>query len=136
MEIINKNAFAIAKYARQTEVIYYEYVGMVNQSLGMVTIRKVMAFAEKNKVRAIVSDLSKMKGTFTSVNDFFEKEYYPHMIKHGLLCTAIIVSNDIFTRFAALDLSKRVGNFELQIFGIFDDGEAWVLQKANQPIAY
>jgi hypothetical protein len=63
---------------------------------------------------------------------FFEKEYYPHMIKQGLSCTAIIVSNDIFTKYATNDLSKRVGNFELQIFETFDDGEAWVMQKITQ----
>jgi hypothetical protein len=132
MELINENSFATAKYARPLEVVYYEYVGVVNQPLGMVTIRKVMAFAEKNKVRAIVSDLSRMKGTFTGVNEFLEKEYYPHMIKNGLTSTAIILSNDIFTKYATNDLSKRVGNFELQIFETFDAGEAWIMQKVNQ----
>jgi hypothetical protein len=132
MEVINTNVFCSSKYERTSKIVYYHYVGLIHAGFGMETLRAVMLFAESNPVRGIVSDISTMKGTFTNVNEFFEKEYYPHMIKHGLLCSAIILSNDIFTKFAAQDLMKKVGHFQLQMFDNFADAEQWVLEKVQQ----
>lgn len=126
MEIINANSFATAKYDAQTQIVYYEFVGIISVPLGMETLRKVMMFAEHQPVRGIVSNLLKLHGTFTSITGFFEKEYYPHMIKRGLQCTAIIVSNDIFTKYAVTELKKKVGTFQLHVFQDVKNAEAWV----------
>jgi hypothetical protein len=56
------------------------------------------------------------------------------MIKHGLICSAIILPNDIFTKFAAQDLAKKVGHFQLQMFDNFRDAEAWVLNKVRDVV--
>jgi hypothetical protein len=131
MEIINENAFASAKYDTSTKVVYYHFVGQIRVPLGMETLKKVMAFAQARPIKGIVSNLSKLQGTFTGATEFFEKEYYPHMIKNGLCCTAIIVSNDIFTKYAVKELTKRVGNFHLHVFEDASEAERWVLQVAN-----
>jgi hypothetical protein len=126
MEIINGNSFATASYDAQTRMVYYEFVGVISVPLGMETLRKVMLFAEQRPVRGIVSNLLKLHGTFTNVTSFFEKEYYPHMIKNGLQCTAIVVPNDVFTKYAVAELTKKAGHFQLHVFQEYKTAEGWV----------
>lgn len=126
MEIINTNAFATAKFDATRRIVFYEFIGLIRVPLGLETLRKVMEFSTHTPVRGIVSDLSKLQGTFTGATEFFEKEYYPHMIKNGLLCTAIVVSNDIFTKYAVNELKKKVGHFQLHVYEDFKRAEQWV----------
>lgn len=133
MEIINANSFATAHYDVQTHIVYYEFVGIISVPLGMETLRKVMMFAEQKPVRGIVSNLLKLHGTFTSITSFFEKEYYPHMIKRGLRCTGIVVSNDIFTKYAVTELKKKVGTFQLHVFQDVEAAEEWVKETLKIP---
>jgi hypothetical protein len=129
MEMINTNVFCSAKYERNSKIVYYHYVGPMHTGFGMQTLQAVMRFAESNPVEGIVSDISTMKGTFVNINVFLEKEYYPHMIRHGLKCSAIVLSNDLFTKFGAQDLLKNVGDFQLRMFDNFADAERWVFEK-------
>jgi hypothetical protein len=131
MEIINGNSFATARYDAQTQLVYYEFVGVISVPMGMETLRKVMMFAEQKTVRGIVSNLLKLQGTFTNITSFFEKEYYPHMIKNGLQCTAIVVSNDVFTKYAVTELKKRVGTFQLHVFQDVKTAEEWVKETLH-----
>jgi hypothetical protein len=126
METINENAFATAYYQASEETVYYTFSGPIRLQLGLETLRSVMTFATQRRVKAILSDLSQTHGTFTGANEFFEKEYYPHMIKHGLRCTAIVVPNDVFTRFAANELKKKAGDFQLQIFDDKNAALHWI----------
>jgi hypothetical protein len=75
METVNSNLFCAARYNRSNAIVYYQYGGLIHEAMGLETLHKVMQFAASNKVRGIVSDISTMKGTFTAVNEFFEKEY-------------------------------------------------------------
>jgi hypothetical protein len=135
MEVINENPFATARYNPQTRIVYYEFTGVISVPFGMETLRKVMLFAEQLPVRGIVSNLLKLHGTFTSVTGFFEKEYYPHMIKHGLHCTAIVVPNDVFTKYAVNELTKKVGNFHLHVFQEYKTAEEWVKEMVTSATA-
>lgn len=135
METINTNAFATAKYDLSRRIVFYEFVGLIRVPLGLETLRKVMEFSNHTPVRGIVSDLSKLQGTFTGATEFFEKEYYPHMIKNGLLCTGIVVPNDIFTKYAANELKKKVGNFQLHVYENYKQAEQWVAETTTASLS-
>jgi hypothetical protein len=63
--------------------------------------------------------------------DFLENEYYPFMIHLGLMCGAFVVSNEFFTKFAAHQLVKRLGSFEMRIFNNVPEAQKWVESKIN-----
>jgi hypothetical protein len=58
--------------------------------------------------------------------DFLENEFYPKLIQNGLLTYAMVVSGDIFTKFAADQLTKKIGGkLEWQVFESLEAAEKW-----------
>jgi hypothetical protein len=93
-----------------------------------------MQYSGNHKVRAMLANLTQMQGTFTGALDFFEKEFYPTMIHHGLLSYAICVSNDVFTQYAATQLKRKAGNVEFHIYNNVEEAERWMNSKSLQHI--
>ncbi|MEM1408021.1 MAG: hypothetical protein AAGG59_14670 [Bacteroidota bacterium] len=135
MEIIKENSFAKAEYDAGSSVIYSSYSGAVNIEKALEVLEAQLVFASKNNVRAIHANLSKLTGTFTMINEWLEKNFFPPMIEKGMECHALIVSSDIFSQFAINDLVQRIGSFELQTFGDYMKGKDWILEKLGSVAA-
>ncbi len=131
MELIHENDFANANYDRSRFLVQTQYVGIAHVQPIVELLRKVMEHSGKEKVRAMRANLTRMQGTFTEAMEFFEKEFYPTMIKNGLLSYAIVVSNDAFTKYAATQLRKKAGNVDFHIYQNLEEADQWIASKAH-----
>lgn len=59
------------------------------------------------------------------------KEFFPVLIEQGCVAFAMILSNDIFTEFAANSLVKKLGIAEIQLFNSLKEGTEWVNERVN-----
>ncbi|QHT67252.1 hypothetical protein GXP67_11685 [Rhodocytophaga rosea] len=126
MILIHKNGFCKAQYDPSTKTVRTQYIGIANVESITDLLRKVLEFSAKQPIRHMIANLTLMQGTFTGALDFFEKEFYPTMIKNGLETYAMAVSSDVFTHFAATQLKKKVGGkLEWQAFPSVEKAEQW-----------
>ncbi|UZR99296.1 hypothetical protein [Chondrinema litorale] len=126
MELIYKNNYGKAEYDAGTKTLRTQYIGIAHKEHIIDLLRKVIDFAENGKIKHMIANLTLMNGTFTGALDFFESEFYPHMIGNGLETYAMAVSNDVFTKFAATQLNKRIGGkLDWHVFPSLTDAEVW-----------
>lgn len=131
MILIHKNGFSKAEFDPSIATLRTQYIGIANHEPIIDLLTKVMEFSKKEPIRHMIADLSLMQGTFTGAIDFFEKEFYPTMISHGLETYAMAVSSDVFTKFASTQLKKKVGNkLDWQAFANKQEAEAWTKSMA------
>ena len=133
MELIGKNKHAECYFEPETKIAHLKLSGVPNAELTKEITTKILAFAKKTQILGEVVDITEMTGTFTKVNDHLVNEYYPQMMAQGLLCEGVAVSNDVFTKFAADSLIKKMGNFTMQTFKSKDDAYKWVAQYLKTP---
>lgn len=132
MELIGKNKHLTCHFDSENKVLHLIFEGVVNTDLTKEVTIKIIEFTKKNKVLGEFVDLSKMTGTFTHLIDYLTKEYYPKMLAQGMQCEAVVVSKDVFTKFAADTLIKKMGNFVMQTFHNREQALLWVLENAKQ----
>ncbi|WP_165823900.1 hypothetical protein [Pseudochryseolinea flava] len=127
LELIYKNENGAAHYDAQRKLVKTQYKGIVKVEAITDLLRHVIAYAEKNEIRLMCANLTEMQGTFSGAMDFFENEFYPSMIKNGLRAYAAALSKDVFTKFAASQLQKKVGGkLDWQAFSSIEDAEQWI----------
>jgi hypothetical protein len=126
MEKIYENSFGKAFYEKENKIVHESYSGVVNPGLAMEVIQSVKAFSENNTVLGDIINLTDVRGTFTGINEYLSKEFFPILIKRGCVAFAMVLSNDIFTEFAANSLVKKLGAAEVQLFNNLNEGEKWV----------
>ncbi len=132
MEKIFENDSGIVYYDQETRIIFDEFFGRADIGNGLEIFVLEQNFAINNKISGICTDISRLSGVFLQLNEFFEKEFFPYMIKKGLICNAIVVSKDVFTKFATKDLLKRIKNFEIRTFDNREDAMRWVEEKVSE----
>jgi hypothetical protein len=126
MELIYENKYGKAEYDSTTKTVRTQYIGISMVEPIIDYLRKVIQFSQKYPIRHGVTNLTQMKGTFTGAMDFIENEFYPKMINNGLLTYAMVISNDIFTKFAAEELTKRIGGkLDWRVFSDLEEAEKW-----------
>ncbi|MGD1846011.1 MAG: hypothetical protein ACFB10_11515 [Salibacteraceae bacterium] len=135
MELIFENVHGGVRYDRKRQILQYKFVGMVRPELVKEVTGAGLKFAATNKVTGSTADLSELSGTFTALNDYLINEYFPPMIQKGLICHAIIVPHDIFTRFAANALLQRMGDFTMRTFDNDVDAIQWVYEMIGVPVS-
>lgn len=131
MKPVTKNDLAEANYDAEKKIIHYKFVGNVNVTLATEFLNNVLEFSKDNKIKGIHCDISKLKGTFTMMNDYLVNEYFPVLIKQGLQCNSMVVSSDIFTQFATNDLIQKMGNFIIRNFKDLDEAYTWVEENSK-----
>ena len=131
MELIVDNGYSRADYDADLKVIYTTSKGLVNVELGKAAMIEQQKYGLKHGLLGIIADFSELKGTFTSVNEWTEKEFFPPLLANGLKCTAMVVPQDIFAQFAVKDIVTKMGDFEIQIFNDLDKAWDWVKEKVK-----
>ena len=132
MELIIDNGYSRAEYYPDLKVIYTYSKGLVNVELGKEAMLAQQKHGLEHGLEGIVVDFSELKGTFTSVNEWTEKVFFPPLLDNGLKCTAMVVSPDVFAHFAIKDIVKKMGSFEIQIFKDLDSAWEWVKERIKQ----
>ena len=132
VELIYKNEFGSAVYDRANKMVRTQYSGMVKVDAITDLLLKVIEFSWKQKIHTMIANLTEMQGTFTGALDFFEKEFYPTMIKNGLHSYACALSKDAFTKYAATQLQKKVGgSLEWHAFQTVAEAERWMKEQSK-----
>lgn len=126
MELIGKNSHLTCHYDPQEKILHLVFNGRVNTDLTKEVTSRILEFANTNQVLGEYVDLSEMTGTFTQLIEYLTKEYYPTMMARGLKCEGVVVSKDVFTKFAADSLIKKMGNFVMQTFQSRDEALNWI----------
>lgn len=118
-------------YDEEKMILHDVYEGMVNAELSMEVFREQLRFAKDNKIIGGLTDITKLKGTFTNLNEYLEQEYLPFLIERGFVALAMVVSHDIFSQYAAKDLVQRMEGFELHIFENYNEAESWLEERVG-----
>lgn len=124
-EVILENDFGIAVYDRNNMIIEISFNGRVNVDSMKSIFIKSMSFMETNPTKGLVNDLSQMTGTFTNLNEWILSDMKP-TYDLGLRKSALVVSDDIFTEFAAQDLQNKAKLVEFKIFKQPNEAFEWV----------
>jgi hypothetical protein len=126
LDLIYKNEHGSAHYDRVKKLVRTQYKGIVKLESITDLLRNVIEFSRKEPIHFMLANLTEMQGTFTSAIDFFENEFYPAMIANGLQSYASALPKDVFTKFAASQLQKKVGGkLEWKAFSSLEDAEQW-----------
>jgi hypothetical protein len=131
MEKIYENDSGVVYYDRDKKILVDEFFGRADIGNGLEIFVFEQNFANNNTISGICTDIRKLSGVFLQLNEYFEKEFFPYMIQKGLICNAIVVSRDVFTKFATKDLLKRIKNFEIRTFDEREDAMRWVEEKVS-----
>jgi hypothetical protein len=130
MELIYENRYGKAEYDASTRTVRTQYVGVAIPDQIIDYLSKVVVFAEKKPIRHGITNLTQLKGTFTGALEYIENEFYPKMIKNGLVSYSMVVSNDVFTRFSADQLTQKIGGkLDWQVFSSLEAAEKWTTSK-------
>lgn len=132
MEKIFANSFGKAFYDKNTAIVHESYDGLVNPDLAVEVVQSVINFGKDNKIKGDIIDLSKVTGTFTGINEYLAKEFFPVLIEQGCVAFAMILGGDIFASFAAKSLTKKLGAAELQLFNNLKEGTDWVNEQVGK----
>ena len=126
MKLVYENSRGQAQYEASSKTLYTQYVGLAHADIIIDLLEKVLPFSEEHSINHMIANLANMQGTFTGAMDFFEKRFYPTMIKNGLRTYAMVVPPDVFTKFAADSLQKTVGGkLDWRMFPSFEAAQEW-----------
>ncbi|HAA10345.1 MAG TPA: hypothetical protein DCE41_01100 [Cytophagales bacterium] len=126
MILIAENRFGRAEYDPNLKHVFYTFTGRINVGLAKEVCKKVISFSKDHPVNASMADLSLATGTFTGLQEFLVSSYFPVMIERGLQGHGIVLSNDIFTQFAAKSLVQKMGEFTIHTFKSAQESKEWM----------
>jgi hypothetical protein len=133
MILIYENKFGKAEYDEPNKIVRTQYIGIANTEAIIDYLSKVITYSETHPIKHGVTNLSQLKGTFTGAMDFIEGQFYPKMIQNGLLTYAMVISNDVFTKFSADQLTKKIeGKLDWQIFSDINEAEEWTCKQIKK----
>jgi hypothetical protein len=126
MEIVYKNEGVQATYDKIQRLIVFNAAGVISSFIAVEALNHVIDLGARNKIRSLILDFSNMRGTFTVRSDYLEKVFFPQMISAGLKRSVFVLSNDVFTLFAAKRLQKVVKDVEIRIYNDLQQGTIWI----------
>jgi hypothetical protein len=133
--LVGTNKLVTSYYHEGHSIIISEWQGAFVNEPAKEIFEIIRGFTKTHVVKGIFNDCNKMKGTFTGLNDYFETEWQPDMMKYGFrawLCT----TRDAFTKFSVNDMIKRQGErpIKAKFFGDTEMDEAmeWLLETIKQ----
>lgn len=125
MEKISEHSSCSAVYDAEKQRINFKFAGYLNIEEAKKMYNIVLEFMKKNEVISFLNDLKEVKGTFTNLTKWLF-ENMASMIELGLKYDALVLSDDIFTIFAADDFIKKATHLEVQVFKSNSEAEQWL----------
>ena len=126
--IIYKDKISTIEYDHVSQNITYSERGIANKELLLSQLRSVMEFSKTQTISSVIADFRNMRGSFKSIFDFLNEIYYPTLKSRGLICNAIVVSDDIINNHLAnllLEDLKKQG-IDAATFGNTRAATKWV----------
>ncbi len=128
MEEIINNENLVIHYRKDDYCLVYNFIGQCKSDLIIDTCKHTM-INNNNKVQAIIAVFSSTKLSGSPLNDFFKKEYFPYLVKRGLLCCAFVVPYDIDI-WANIDkLQKQLFFMESKLFTEYEKADIWIKSR-------
>ena len=123
---LSKNDFGKCELDEEFNWIFISFSGDVNVKLGNVILEKALETIKEKKCPGYVVDSSAVRGTYTMANDYILKEWMPQALANGCKYNGVMVSSDVFTKFATESIEKKVSGITIKIFDKMDDVIAWI----------
>ncbi len=131
MKLIVENELAIVNYDEEKKTVFSVYSGIPSPESLMEILQAILAFSETSRVVAIIGDITGLKGTFTSMNDYILNDYYPPLIERGLKIDVLVVSKEVFAQFELEDLGEIIGGVEVKMFDSMEVAKEWVFSNVE-----
>ncbi len=131
LELVLENKQGVFRYDRNTKILYARFWGIPNKDLLKELFQAMMDYATQNQIIGAVCDLTKVTGTFTSLNSWLNSHFYPHMLSLGYKYVTMTSSSNPFTMFALTALINLTGpkGIENKMLSNMDDCENWIYDK-------
>lgn len=128
MELIYDGKTCKAEFIAEKKRVFYTLEGYANPEEHKEMYLKVFELMKTKPVVAFMHNMKKMKGTFTQLNDWLVETFRP-AVELGFKYEAMILNDDVFTAFAANDITHKVKLIQIQIFKTQDEAEQWLDEK-------
>lgn len=134
--IIFQNKLSIIEYDVVRKLITYLQNGITKKELLLEQLKAVMEFSKISPVTSVIADLRNQQGSFKSVFDFLQTEYYPTLKSRGLLCKVFILNEDIINNFLVNELISDLNKhgIEAAIFSDPDLASEWIKKQVKTKI--
>jgi hypothetical protein len=83
-------------------------------------------FFAKHKCSKMLTETSKMTGTFAAANEWLANEFTPKLISQGVTKHAVVLASNIFAQLAAEEWEQKVSGFTNRNFGNLNDAVKWL----------
>lgn len=131
-KLVYESSFGRLIYDDKLNWVIGELFGLVNVELAMDLMKESLALIREHSCVGILTDFSELTGSFIMLNDNFEKEGVPEIIKAGCRYWSCVISPDIFTRFATKDLERRTKQMHVRMFLDRESAELWANDVVEQ----
>ena len=126
MKLIFENESVKFFYDDETRIFRANFYGAVNIEKITEAFNFIISNPNKLNTIAVLSDLTNLKGTFTMLMDYFDDKLYPYLNSKGILCDAIILNDDVFTKFAVKKLETAIDYIKIKTFKDEDSAMKWI----------
>ncbi len=96
---------------------------------------KIIELVEEHKFTHLISDITKIEGTFEEANEWFISVFNPKMVELGMTYEAIIQGTDLFSQLSAEDLAENTElseiGYHLRLFDSVEKGLEWFEESKN-----
>lgn len=111
MQLIYKNSKVKIEYDNQLNLMILDYFGIYNHQL----IQEAYANISANGVHFIIGDLTKIRGSFNKMMDYFEDKY-AQLKQGGMVGQALIISDDLIIENLARKLERKILKAGIDVF--------------------
>ncbi len=126
MNLLFENESVKFYFDPETRIFRANFYGTVNMKNITEAFNFVISNPSKTKTRAVLSDLTNLQGTFTMLMEYFETKLYPYLNSKGILCDAIILNNDVFTKFSVKKLENTIDYIKIKQFNDESSAMNWI----------
>lgn len=128
METIFEHSACKSVYDAEKCRMVFTFTGYLNEEATKQMYLQSLAFIKENRTISFLNDLREIKGTFTNITSWII-ETMQSVTNMGVRYDAMVLNDDVFTIFAANDLSKKISKLEFQLFKDMAEAENWLAEK-------
>ncbi len=122
---------AQSKFDTKNAILYTRYNGKFNFKLLQQHAAHVEAISQKHEIKAIITDLRSLLGSYNKAMDYFKHKGYPMVKQAGLKLQVFVISDDIIINYLTEKLMDTLKSNNINCKCFSDDKEAknWVLKE-------